>query len=186
MKVLFFAVLLTTFLLNGCGSQGGDNEDNSVKGVWWWHCNLITDDRYLDFAVDNNINEIYLSIRYPANADEFIEKAHAKGVKVFWLIGDYRYVNDDTELFDILERFKTYQATAPLNRRFAGVHLDIEPNQHHDFTTRRQELLKKYLALIIRVSDTMPIDIDIPASFDDLVAYKGQNMPLYKALISEA
>ncbi|MDR2034664.1 MAG: hypothetical protein LBP89_08565 [Helicobacteraceae bacterium] len=189
MKKLFivFVIALAFF---GCGS---DKETQSglrfqsnlpIRGVWWWHSDLISDDRYLEFAANNDINEIYLSTNnFGEVTGDFIEKARSKGIKVFLLEGDYTYIENDDEILRIIDNFLDYQYTASDARRFAGIHLDIEPHQYPDFGDRRAEILVDYLDLIIRLSDKLPIDIDIPFWFDDEINYSGENVPLYYALI---
>ncbi|MDR1909766.1 MAG: hypothetical protein LBQ35_07630 [Spirochaetaceae bacterium] len=162
-----------------------------ICGVWWWHDSLISDDRYLNFAAENGVNEIYLSTGRLGGAEgAFIEKARARGISVFWLQGDYTYIEDPGEIWGILRDFKDYQASAPENRRFAGVHLDIEPQQHPEYGERRREILEDYLALIMELSADLsaecPMDIDISSWFDDRVSYRGKEVPLYEALIAEA
>ncbi|MDR1911697.1 MAG: hypothetical protein LBQ52_05050 [Helicobacteraceae bacterium] len=192
MKKLFivFAIALAFF---GCRS---DKEAQSaltfqsnlpIRGVWWWDSDLILDDRYLEFAANNDINEIYLSTtNFGKVTGDFIEKARSKGIKVFLLEGDYSDIENDKGILRIIDNFLEYQDTAPNDRQFAGIHLDIEPHQHIDFAAQRSEILKDYLDLIIRLSDKLPIDIDIPFWFDDEIEYKGKNVALYYALIDRA
>jgi hypothetical protein len=152
------------------------------------------DDRYLNFAAENGVNEIYLSTGKLGGAEGiFIEKARVRGIRVFWLQGDYTYIEDPGEMWGILQDFKEYQAAAPEQGRFAGIHLDIEPQQHPEYGERRQEILEKYLDLITALSADLsaespmiPMDIDISSWFGDPVTYKGEKVPLYQALIAEA
>jgi hypothetical protein len=188
-------VLISVAVLNGCGPRDAEGlrfkSNLPIRGVWWWDNPLISDDRYLHFAAENGVNEIYLSTGKLGGAEgTFIEKARTRGIRVFWLQGDYTYIEDPGEMWGILRDFKAYQASAPEQRRFAGVHLDIEPQQHPEYGERRRAILEKYLDLIMELSAELsgeyPMDIDISSWFDDPLPYRGENVPLYQALIAEA
>ena len=86
-------VIIVLGLLSGCAIDSDTNGESSYflknppysLGVWWWHSELISDSRYLDFAVKNGVDEIYLDT--PDFGDEikgFIQKANSYGIRVFF------------------------------------------------------------------------------------------------------
>jgi hypothetical protein len=106
------------------------------------------------------------------------------------LLGFGYITYDYPRLQDALRLYKAYQARVAEGRRFAGIHFDIEFHADHphwqDGTDRQGELLAEYLALIARLRAELPedrMDIDIPAWFDQIMLYKGEERPLYQILI---
>ncbi|MDR3139669.1 MAG: hypothetical protein LBT95_08370 [Treponema sp.] len=179
---VFFLVIIAAVLFSGCAPDSGPGERE--LGVWWWHSELIGDRRYLDFAVQNKVEEIYLCTEdFSGETEDFVQEARAQGIRVYLLAGDYTYIEDDGPLQELLRLYQDYQNRVSETRRFAGVHLDIEPHQHPQFASRRAEILAEYLALIMGLQNQMPVEIDIPFWFDDPVPYKGGEKPLYQALI---
>jgi hypothetical protein len=87
-----------------------------------------------------------------------------------------------------MDRFMEYQSAAEEGKRFAGLHLDVEPHQYAEFAQCRDELLGMYLDFVIWVCSAypIPIDFDIPFWFNDEVTYQGERRKLYEAVITEA
>jgi hypothetical protein len=193
---IFFLFAITAFLFSGCVLESG-SADGPIHplGVWWWNTHLIQDSRYLNFAVRNHVDEIYLArpeqdIRdFGPEIEEFIEKASTRGIKVYLLLGFGYIPYEYPRLQDALRLYKDYQARVPEIRRFDGIHLDIE--FHADYPDwkdkdKQPEVLAEYLALIVRLRSEMPgipMDIDIPAWYDHIVSYRGAERPLYRILI---
>ena len=135
--------IVAKLYLNSKGSE-------ETFSIWWWD-NRIDTTTYLNFAEDNNINEIYYySSSLDDKANSFIEQANSKNIKVYWLIGKYQWIEDDTELVEKINQYITYQKKYKYN--FEGIHIDIEPHQHPEFKLRRQELITKYVELVIALN----------------------------------
>ncbi|MDR0730639.1 MAG: hypothetical protein LBF63_03155 [Treponema sp.] len=191
--LFLFSCLVATlaFLLSGCdsdyGSDGGSQgaqEKSHPLGVWWWDSALINDRRYLDFAIQNKVDEIYLCTEnFDGETRDFIQRANSNGIGVYLLAGDCTYIEDDAPLQELFSLYRGYQDSVLDTQRFSGVHLDIEPHQRPDFEENRAEILADFLALIVRLQSQMAVEIDIPFWFDDPVPYKGREKPLYQALI---
>jgi hypothetical protein len=181
--IVFF--LLMTALFSGCAQESGSGGVPHPLGVWWWHDELIQDRRYFTFAVQNKVDEIYLCTEnFGDETGNFIQEAYAQGIKVYLLAGAYTYIEDDGPLQELILLYQDYQNRVSGTRRFAGLHLDIEPHQHPSFFSgKRAELLAGFLSLIIKLQAQTPVEIDIPFWFDDTVSYKGGEKPLYQALI---
>ena len=121
---------------------------------------------------------------------DFIGRAHEKGIKVFWLEGnDGSWFLDDTPFRDLyVNKYLPFQASQPEHKRFAGVHLDVEPWSLPDPTgsTTRQNMID----FLVGLRDDFPnehFDFDLDTGMGGTVTYRGQpNVPLYQAIIQEA
>jgi hypothetical protein len=196
---VFSLFIAATFLFSGCAADSGPaGASIQPLGVWWWSSSLIQDPRYFDFAVENHVTEIYLARPesdigdFGPEIEAFIEKAKGRGIRVYLLLGFGYITYEYPRLREALYLYKDYQARVPENRRYDGIHLDIEFHADHpewNDEDKRPELLTEYLILITRLRAEIPetpMDIDIPAWFDQIVEYKGAARPLYRFLIDTA
>lgn len=173
-------------------------KDTEVLGTWWWWVDPKDEDRYLDFARGNSVNEIYY---YTTEFDDctasFIQKASNRGIKVFFLTDKYEYIWDHASFGKLMNQFTAYQTTAGEDSKFAGLHLDIEPQDHPRYSANSEAFLQDYIDFVVWVCSTYrkapgsasgaaAIDFDIAWWFDDTVNYRGRKTELYKALIDEA
>lgn len=165
-----------------------NSKDSQLKfSVWWWD-NRIDSTTYIDFAEDNNINEIYYySSSLNDKTDSFIEQANSKNIKVYWLIGKYQWIEDNS-LLD--EKFATYIAYQnEYKNKFEGIHIDIEPHQHPEFDLRRQELITKYVELVIALNKKykdIKLEYDIPFWLDEKVTIDDISKPAYEFVIDNS
>lgn len=172
--------IVAKLYLNSKGSE-------ETFSIWWWD-NRIDTTTYLNFAEDNNINEIYY---YSSSLDDktnlFIEQANSKGIDVYWLIGEYEWIEDNS-LLD--EKFATYIAYQnEYKNKFEGIHIDIEPHQHPEFKLRRQELITKYVELVIALNNKykdIKLEYDIPFWLDDKVTIDNITKPAYEFVIDNS
>ena len=131
-------ILLITMLFSGC-SFSCSSTSNHVRGVWWWDKSLGQE--YLDFAVDNGINEIYYcDSSFNEKTESFISQAKRKDLRVYLLAGECEWVLDDTSLRQLIINYIAFQETT--SYQFDGIHLDIEPHQHDEWDSRREEGLR--------------------------------------------
>ncbi|MCF3111567.1 hypothetical protein LL912_22465 [Niabella sp. CC-SYL272] len=164
---------------------------NKPLGTWWWSVNKKDWDNYLNFAQQNGVTEIYFStVDFSETTAGFVDKAASKGIRVFLLAGSYVWISDRTGFINLMSKYTQYQNTVSSSKRFAGIHLDVEPHQDPEFQQRRSEIMQQYIDFVVWVSSQYAaagnIDFDIPFWLDDVVLYKGQNRLLYEAVISEA
>ncbi|MGJ7031736.1 hypothetical protein [Niabella hirudinis] len=160
-------------------------------GTWWWSVNKRYWDRYLDFAGQNGVTEIYFyTVDFSSATSGFIEKAAGKGIKVFLLAGDYRWIHDRTGFITLMNQYTQYQNSVSSAQRFSGVHLDVEPHQDPDFAQQRATIMQQYIDFVSWVCSQYTgagnLDFDIPFWLDDMVQYQGQQRRLYEAVISAA
>ncbi len=155
-------------------------------GVWWWNNKL--DSTYLDFAQKNGVSEIYYyTSSFNDKTQNFIQNAKTKDIRVYWLTGEYEWIEDNDSLYQKLDEFILYQTEN--ENIFDGVHFDIEPHQHPQFEDKRTEILLKFVQLIINLRIKYPnlyLEYDIPCWLDDKLEINGQKMEAYKYIINNA
>ena len=155
-------------------------------GVWWWDNRL--DDTYLDFAAENGVNEIYYyASSFNQKTTDFISSAVERGIRVYWLTGEYQWIEDMSGLTALLDEYFAFQRQSEY--AFSGIHFDIEPHQHPQFEERRQELLTSFVRLTAELHATYPdefIEYDIPFWLDDEIALYGAIKPAYAHIIDNS
>ncbi|MDR0795790.1 MAG: hypothetical protein LBE79_07045 [Tannerella sp.] len=201
----YYFLILAALLYFSCSFSLGAKENHQtyyrktdVLGTWWWYVPHHQVDSHLAFAAEKGVNEIYYyTMLHEYSVGSFIEKANNLGIKVFLLTDDYNYVWDRPAFIQLMFRFMNYQSNAPENRRFAGLHMDIEPHQHPDFDANRYTILQDYMNFVVWLNRTyrpilerstpgIQIDWDIATWHYIYVMYNGVETKLYQALIMEA
>ena len=188
-KSFIVAVLIsfTTTALCACGGNIAPRLDiQNTLGVWWWDNRL--DSSYLEFAVNNGVDEIYYyTSTFSENNRSFIQSANSYDVSVYWLTGEYTWIENPQDFHSELEKYISFQENS--ENTFSGVHLDVEPHQHPNFEERREELIGSYISFIYNVTTSFPnisFDLDIPFWLDDIITFNGQTKEAYKFLIDYA
>ena len=153
-------------------------------GTWWWNDQLNAD-TYLNFASTNNVNNIYYcSSQFNSNTASFIQKANNKSINVYYLVGEYEWLENPSSLYSKIEKYIEFQS---LNTyKFKGIHLDIEPHQHPNFEDNRKTFITLLITLANTLKNTYPeisFDYDIPFWFDDEITYNNQTKPAYAHMI---
>jgi len=206
-KLISIYLLLLASMLFLVSFQPYDNQEIQTKtfyrstdvlGVWWWWVNPREIDSHLNFAAEKGINEIYYyTIRFDRNTGAFVERAYNRGIKVFLLLDDYNYIFDRPSFIRLIVKFMEYQRNAPENRKFTGLHFDLEPHQHPEFDNNAAAFLQRYMNFVYWVCNTyrtilerstpgIIIDFDITEWYRMNISYKEDLIPLYRALILEA
>jgi len=156
-------------------------------GVWWWNDEL-DEETYLTFAQNNGVNEVYYcNSIFNDKTSNFIKVANQKGMKVYWLAGEYKWLDNSENLISKVNEFVQYQNNFDYD--FEGVHLDIEPHQHPDFDSKRNELITKLVAISNELKQTyssVKFEYDIPFWLDDEISYGGQTKQAFKFMIDYA
>ena len=200
-KIIVFNAVVFMFLIIVLSCSSTKNREElvlvpnvDVLGVWWWAGSTNIDGPYFDFLVKNGVNEIYFSSSaFDRETSDFIAKAHENGIKVYWLQGDWKWIHDDTTFRERYEQYLAYQARSDENRRFAGIHIDVEPHQdpawREDRAANRMPILLKFMDFVVNLRRDFPnehFDYDIPFWLSDEVEYKGQIVPLHQVIIQES
>ena len=98
-KVLSAAAFVAVCLFAGTASA------QTTKGVWWWRGNNAATDpaeatRRLDFLSAHGVDEIYFCVdlrKLQKEPRDFVRKAHARGMRVALLAGEFYALHLDVE-----------------------------------------------------------------------------------------
>lgn len=193
MKKLFIFIFII-ILLSSCENSNiknttpslditsniSNNNDYYIKGTWCWNKNL--DVKYLDFAYENNINEIYYSdSNFDSNTISFINDAKKRNISVYLLAGECEWLDDEASLYSLIDNYIEFNNE--YNNLYKGIHLDIEPHQNPNFNDNRNELITKLISLIYNLKIKYPnieFSYDIPFWLDDKITLNGQTKEAYK------
>lgn len=114
---------------------------------------LIEDEAgVLNFLEEKYIFKVYLQINYDITYStyrSFIEKATARGIKVYALDGASSWVSAKgyKELDQFMDWLKSYNSKATTSERFVGIHLDVEPYLNTGWErnqAKQSKLIKQY------------------------------------------
>ncbi len=181
--VYIVLIFLCVSFAVGLGLFINNSKSKNILGVWWWNNKL--DASYLDFAESNNVTEIYYySSSFTEKTSEFIKNANNKGMKVFWLTGDCKWINNFSLLEEKVNNFIEYQNVSQY--KFDGIHFDIEPHQLSNFETDKINLLTKFVELVYQVKNkysNIYIEYDIPVWLHDKISFNNQTKPVYEFII---
>ncbi|GIO31242.1 MULTISPECIES: hypothetical protein [Paenibacillus] len=176
--LILAAVLLTGF----------DSPSKGVKATWVWQTELIEDggEHLLDFAHKEGINLIYLQINrdLPKETYEtFVRRAHEGNVAVHAMGGDPRWALPKylDRMLGLAEWTMDYNAVAPPESRFDGIHLDIEPyvlpQWEEDPNAVIQTWESNLTAFLGKTSGSgLELGIDIPFWFDGYSTSEGGSL----------
>ena len=156
-------------------------------GTWFWDKDLDID-YYLEFAKDNNVNEIYFCDYSISNkTKELLEKAYNYDIDIYLLLGEKEWILDREGLDIIINRYIEFQNNNTY--KLKGIHLDIEPHQFNDFSSSRYDYLYKLVDLVYtnkKLYNDIYFSYDIPFWLDDIIEYDNKNMECYKYIIDYA
>lgn len=134
-----------------------------------------------------------LIVSQPQLYRRLVRRLHASGMKAYALLGSgylhtERYVlpQHRKEALAMLQRVLDYNRTAAPEERFDGINVDIEPHILAEWSTRKMELLREFVALsdaLVQAKrasgQTLPMGPAIPFWLDGLhVEYKGATRPV--------
>ena len=177
----FIFVVCLSISLFGCKC----NLDERELGVWWWNDSL--DSKYLTFARDNGVSEIYYcSDDFNEDVSSFIGKANEMGMKVYYLAGEYEWLTDSSNLYSKINSYIIYQNNY---NKFSGIHLDIEPHQDPTFDDNREELITSLIELasdLKKEYTDITFDYDLPFWLEDEIEFNGVRKEAYKHMIDIA
>ncbi len=190
-KFLYLVLILiitiaTIFIAPLIYKNNKNNNEKEILGVWWWDNRI--DNSYLDFAQENGVTEIYYYVSdFNEKIANFIKEANLKNIKVYWLTGKYQWIEDYASLKNKINEFLNFQSTN--NNLFAGIHFDIEPHQHPEFDTRREEILFEFIDLTYKIKsdyNNIFIEYDLPCWLDDVIEYNGESKPAFEYVFDNA
>lgn len=190
-------LVISPSLLSSCKKNNKHSSKNLTInfkdiGVWWWDTTLDADS-HLEFAKANGVTEIYYNdSNFDEKTAEFISKANALKIKVYYLDGDYKWLETNGTLIEKISKYQDFQKQYP-SSNFAGVHLDIEPHQNPNFDTNRTSLIEKLIQtakLLNTLYPSISFDYDIPFwlndEIKDILSDTDNKIPAYKQIMSIA
>ncbi|MNU54674.1 hypothetical protein D3C71_437320 [compost metagenome] len=170
---LLIATLIITFTLGGTPLTPV-SAAATQKASWLWDTTLIkqSGSTVLTFYKNQGVNVIYLQINRKINISyykNFIRQATAQGIEVHALDGNstWALTSQRTQLTTLLKWIENYQATAAVNEKFKGIHVDIEPYLLPDWNTNQQSIITQWQSnvqyMVQRANDLkLPIAADLP------------------------
>ena len=187
---IFLCIAVVVIILIVAGAVTGavivknrSAKSERILGVWWWDNRL--DESYLTFASEQGVDEIYYyTSSFNDKTSAFLQKAAALGIKVYWLTGEYRWIEDVAPLYEKIAEFTEFQNKAEYP--FTGIHFDIEPHQHPDFERERGKLITAFVELVYGLKSAYPdlmLEYDIPFWLDDEISLNGETKPAYAHII---
>lgn len=191
-KIIICVALIICLIAGGVVAffvvRKNDEKIQSPTGTWWWNSKL-DQETHLTFAADNGVNEIYFhTSKFDENTEAFITNANSKEIDVYWLAGEYQWLENNSKLLEKIDGYVEYQSQHK-NAQFCGIHLDIEPHQSPDFKTNRQQLIYDLidLASTLKINyPTIKFDYDLPFWFHDEITFNNQTKPAYEFMIDIA
>lgn len=191
-KIFLFTVVIVIILIVAGAVTGAvivrnrSAKSERVLGVWWWDNRL--DGSYLTFASEQGVNEIYYyTSSFNEKTSAFLQNAAELGIRVYWLTGNYEWIEDSGPLYEKIEEFTEFQNKAEYP--FSGIHFDIEPHQHPDFERERGKLITAFVELVYALKGAYPdlwFEYDIPFWLDDEISLNGETKPAYAHIIDES
>jgi len=122
------------------------------KGTWIWDSSIIEKDQeqLLSFASTHDVTAIYLQVNRdiaPKVYEQFIRRAKEKQIRVEALAGrpDWAYKTNQDQIQKFIAWTLQYNATAPLQARFDGLHFDIEPYLLAEWKTKNNIILENWI-----------------------------------------
>lgn len=157
-------------------------------GIWWWD-NRLDLNTYLNYAINNNITEIYYyNWKFDDSTLEFVKKCNDNKINIYLLDGDHEWLNDSTELYEKLNNLSLFINEHP-DIKITGVHLDIEPHQSATWEDNRHNLIYSLINLANSLKKDFPtinFTYDIPFWFDDEIKFNNETKQAYAHMIDIA
>ncbi|PSL40115.1 hypothetical protein B0H99_106131 [Planomicrobium soli] len=182
MKKLLMAGVVLLFLFSQ-NTGNAEAADRNVRATWLWNPWMIYSDEAgtLAFLESKGVNKVYVQIDADIPSSvyrSFIEKAGAKGMRIFALDGAPGWVAPKGAIAQdqLMAWVKTYQTGSTAKQKFAGIHLDVEPYLYSGWNTNRAATVKAYQDLLTKAKNSattlkLPLEADLPFWFDE-ISYK--------------
>ena len=189
-KIILVVILIVLALLFvSCTKNFNANllNTNCPLGVWWWDYNLP--EEYLQFASKNGVNEIYYcnSNNFNQENADFIITANQLDIDVYWLCGDYEWIENKNDFYEEMTKFEKFQND--YSNLYKGVHLDVEPHQHPNWKSNRENIIIDYIDFVKTITEkynNICFDFDIPFWLEDIVTYDGKTKESVKFIFDYA
>jgi len=185
----------------------------AVKATWIWNTEQIMSSQaeqnaLLSYLMGEGINRIYLNLPFKFGSFAFDEAEmgglimllRQKGIRTSALFGDKELSLPRNHAFvkNAIKDIIVFNSRVAASARFAGVHLDIEPNFLRGFNgPKRGEILGNYLRILADAagmarSGRLEFGADMPSWLDTIdaltgealiAALDGKSKPVYEHVI---
>ena len=187
-------VAATLLLLTLAQTESSPAVSHPERGMWVWRFESWSlppeRERLLAFCSQEKIDRLLVQVHYklnpqtnvpesvlaPEELGDLIQKANAAGISVEALEGDpeWSHRSGQATFWPKLEAILIWNEQQPRNRRFTGLHLDVEPYLLKEFKSdRKPELMREYLGFLEQVRQRMRQQVpewtlaaDIPFWYD--------------------
>lgn len=179
-------IFIAPLIYKNNNNNNNNNNEKEILGVWWWDNRI--DNSYLDFAEENGVTEIYYYVStFNQKIADFVKTANLKNIQVYWLTGEYQWIENYGSLKEEIAKYLDFQKNN--NNLFAGIHFDIEPHQHPEFNTRREEIIFNFIDLTFKIKNDYKdvfVEYDLPCWLDDEIEYNGQTKPAFEYIFDNS
>ncbi|MDM5278528.1 hypothetical protein QUF95_14080 [Paenibacillus silvae] len=153
--------------------------DHPVRATWVWDTTQIRNNAQdvLQFAVENNVNTIYLQMNRDITIPEyksFIRLARTHNIAVDIMDGRSAWglTESRDQIASFMDWIEAYQAQALSQEKFAGIHLDIEPHVHPQWKTNQASVITQWQGNVNYIVEraagmNMPVGADLPFWLDN-------------------
>lgn len=185
MKKSIISIILFFILVSGSASLGALNVEAAAsdRATWLWNPWMIVSDETgtINMLKSKQVNKVYMQIDRDIPMKvyrSFIEKAFAKGIRIYALDGSAEWVAPKGYISQnqLMNWLGKYQSGSTSAQKFAGVHLDVEPYLYSGWRTNQAETIKSYQSLLMKAKSStaalnLPLEVDMPFWFDE-ISYK--------------
>lgn len=124
-----------------------------IVGTYIWRAELAIHqaDEIIAFARDKGINLLYvrLDLEQPYEVyRSLVKKTHEAGIEMHAMGGHPGWALQDNapRIRRLIDYVKKYNRAAEADERFHGIHLDVEPYVLPDWSSRKDEVLRQWMA----------------------------------------
>jgi hypothetical protein len=169
------------------------------KATWLWHSALIgtseEQNDMLQFAVNQHVGYVFLKVNENvARSDyrNFIQAASVRGIQVYALDGapDWALRNNRQHIDDLVDWVNDYNSSVPVQSRFMGIQVDIEPYLLPEWSTDQDTVAENwrealvYFHELVKKSSSMTTVAAVPFWLDEIPLADGSGT-LSEAIMAE-
>ncbi len=166
--------------------------EDTTNSLWVWHTSDLLAggntavNELVDLAQRAAVSRIYLQV--PSGFDEVdtwraLQAAAAQlaaaGISLFALDGapEYALPSEHDDLLETVAEVIEYNDSVPIEARFVGMHLDVEPYLLDDWSAAREKVVDGYLSMLdavrARTAEAgLALDVAVPFWFDSVPVHR--------------
>ncbi|MCA0971409.1 hypothetical protein LCM20_12460 [Halobacillus litoralis] len=150
------------------------NKEEHVKATWIWDLESLDQnyDKAVSFAEKQDVTLIYLHVSRSGldekEVADFIKQANEADIQVYALGGDPNWAKEESN--QSLEQFysviQSYNAQASKEKKFKGIHLDIEPYLLPEWKKNRDDVITQWTTNVSFFQKKVESELGLPVSGD--------------------